>query len=259
RFLLLVALACCLATTAAAASASAESDKPQGEKLTGTHVKAITEEEQLLPGAPRFVEQPRPVYYVTRSTPASIECAADQAMYVTVHCNGRALNKKVEVASDHERPERQRFHALVDFNDVRDWSSSSYYCNCEAWGKIPALKNELRKVISSSGYVRLAYFESDRFQFDPMPRSVPLDASEVTLSCTPPKGSPKPKVKWLKDGKPLDVRSQSDRITIDHQAQLIIRPLRLDDRGNYSCLAEIPGLTLASGSAELNIYGNLLR
>ncbi|PAA87412.1 hypothetical protein BOX15_Mlig028400g2 [Macrostomum lignano] len=226
----------------------------------GNQVPEISNREAMLSSAPKLVIQPRPLYYTSVKTPAVIECAADTSSYVTILCNGRVLNRKLEIMSDHERPGRQRFSVPIEFADVQQWkaaggdgeaSGEEFYCNCEAWNHIPQLNNTLRKIVSRRALVRMAAFESDRFQFDPVPMNVSKSANSVILSCTPPKGTPKPQVKWLKDGQPLDMAALGDRVTIDHQKQLIIRPLELHDRGNYSCVAELPGLQLHSRPAEL--------
>ncbi|PAA74869.1 hypothetical protein BOX15_Mlig013493g1 [Macrostomum lignano] len=227
-------------------------------KLTGNQVPELSDSEKHLPLAPRLIQQPKSAYYVSPKSPAVIECVADHSSYVTIHCNGQALNRRVDVVTDHERAERQRFSVPIDFEDAQRWLGADrrLFCNCEAWNSVPELNNTHRKVVSSPGYVRLAYFESQRFQFDPVPQNVSIDANSVMLSCTPPVAHPKPKVHWMKDGQPLDIARYNDRVTVDHQAQLIIRPLMLEDRGNYSCVAQIPGQSLASKTAQLAIYVN---
>lgn len=55
------------------------------------------------------------------------------------------------------------------------------------------------------------------------------------MSCLRPRGYPKPKV-WWEDSKGKVV-SDSGRIHVD-DTRLVIESARLEDAGNYSCLAE---------------------
>ena len=58
----------------------------------------------------------------------------------------------------------------------------------------------------------------------------------MTLTCSPPRGKPKPVLKWLKDGHV--VVADGKKILIENKNQrLIIRNFQPDDEGSYKCEA----------------------
>ena len=61
-----------------------------------------------------------------------------------------------------------------------------------------------------------------------------LEGKELKLTC-PVKGTPKPKIKWYKDG--IELKS-GPRITLKDDGILIITKLEADEAGKYTCSAE---------------------
>ena len=70
-------------------------------------------------------------------------------------------------------------------------------------------------------------------------RATPKDTDavleeDVVLECSPPKGHPKPVVKWKKDGDNLDLTS-AKRIKIDESGNLVIYRMRREINVQYYC------------------------
>ncbi len=91
--------------------------------------------------------------------------------------------------------------------------------------------------------------------------SIPTDTSavigdEIVLSCTPPRGHPKPLVKWVKDGDVLDLTGDR-RVAIEEGGDLVIRGARRSDQGRYQCSAENVASRRLSKPARVKINGEL--
>uniref|UniRef100_A0A915Q1V7 Ig-like domain-containing protein n=1 Tax=Setaria digitata TaxID=48799 RepID=A0A915Q1V7_9BILA len=84
-------------------------------------------------------------------------------------------------------------------------------------------------------------------QIDQNPRVV--QGSEIIMHC-PIQGNPKPKIKWLYNGKPI----KHDRIMILGETDLMIQESQPYDSGRYTCLAENEAGTLNT-NYELEIIG----
>ena len=81
-----------------------------------------------------------------------------------------------------------------------------------------------------------------------------LLGSPALLRCSPPKGSPAPIVKWIKDGEALDL-SSGQRIAIDADGNLNIKRLVKDDNGRYQCSAENLASSRITKAVRLRVLG----
>ena len=92
-------------------------------------------------------------------------------------------------------------------------------------------------------------------------RATPKDTDaimgeDVVLECSPPRGHPKPVVKWKKDGDNLDLTS-AKRIKIDESGNLVIYKAQKKDQGRYQCTAENIASTRTSKPMRLKVHGKL--
>ena len=90
-------------------------------------------------------------------------------------------------------------------------------------------------------------------------RATPKDTDaiiedDVVLECSPPRGHPKPVVKWKKDGDNLDLTS-AKRIKIDESGNLVIYKAQKKDQGRYQCTAENVASTKTSKPMRLKVHG----
>ena len=100
-----------------------------------------------------------------------------------------------------------------------------------------------------------AYFSTAdlRKDFDTPPYSQQIElGSQAQLRCHPPKGSPAARViGWQKNG--VDINDPNFIASTD--GHLILIQARMEDAGNYTCLASNDVLTRSSPPAQLTVYG----
>ena len=65
-------------------------------------------------------------------------------------------------------------------------------------------------------------------------------------------GSPSPTISWLKDDKALQVTGRIIRRDLKNFSTIRIKDVRLDDQGNYTCIAE-NALGKINATLELNV------
>ena len=79
--------------------------------------------------------------------------------------------------------------------------------------------------------------------------------SQAQLRCHPPKGNPAARViHWAKNGVEIDPASQTNFIQ-SADGHLIIIQAKMENAGNYTCVASNDVLTRRSPSATITIYG----
>ena len=84
------------------------------------------------------------------------------------------------------------------------------------------------------------------------------------LKCIPPRGNPKPRLQWLKNGQPLlsttsSVVGDTDRWHITEVGSLVIEAVQKSDEANYVCRAENMVGTRDSDSIRLDVHGKLTK
>ncbi|CAG9531886.1 unnamed protein product [Cercopithifilaria johnstoni] len=79
-----------------------------------------------------------------------------------------------------------------------------------------------------------------------------IEGGELRLSCIPVLGTPKPTLRWYKDGKPLQ---SSAHVTVKSGGSiLLLHKGRPEDEGQYTCVA-----TNSAGNASLNVNIELIK
>lgn len=78
-----------------------------------------------------------------------------------------------------------------------------------------------------------------------------IEGRDVKLTCIVLLGNPTPKIMWFKMGE--QVRS-NDRVTDDGNGNLLLKKVRIDDEGEYMCVASNPGGN-ATHVTKLDIQG----
>ena len=92
-----------------------------------------------------------------------------------------------------------------------------------------------------------------RKDFDTPPYSQQIElGSQAQMRCHPPKGNPAPRViHWLKNG----VEINDANFIQSADGSLIIVQARMEDAGNFTCVASNDVLTRQSPTAIITIYG----
>ena len=95
----------------------------------------------------------------------------------------------------------------------------------------------------------------DEFREHP-PHSLDVPrGGESVIPCRPPRGKPDPRVRWMKDGDPVQT---SSRISVEDSGTLRIRATDRDDMGVYVCVAHNTAGEKESIPCQLTVKGKLL-
>ncbi|XP_061183727.1 roundabout homolog 1-like isoform X7 [Saccostrea echinata] len=190
---------------------------------------------------PRISEHPQNGY-LAKDNPATLNCQADgnPPPTITWYHNGE------KVATIDEDPYSQKmlieggklfFLRVIHQKDKSD--AGVYYCNAT---------NRLGSAISRNATLKIAVLRDDFLQ-SPSNKSVSI-GDKAIFSCRPPRGEPEPKVLWMKGRKFL---TDSNRIKILENGDLIISQVTLNDADNYKCIATNTAGEKESAPARLTV------
>lgn len=97
----------------------------------------------------------------------------------------------------------------------------------------------------------------DYFQSEPIDETY-YEGDTIEMRCDPPKGEPEPSVYWLKDNQQIKTHLDSSRFKISNDFSLLILEARLEDSGNYVCVAWNNAEKRLSKPARLTLIGIFL-
>ena len=92
----------------------------------------------------------------------------------------------------------------------------------------------------------------DDFRLMPVDTRV-ASGDTAILKCIPPRGNPKPRIHWLKNGQPLS--SSEPRWHVTEVGSLVIEAVQKSDEANYVCRAENMVGARDSDTIRLNVHG----
>ncbi|XP_078326437.1 roundabout homolog 2-like isoform X8 [Crassostrea virginica] len=190
---------------------------------------------------PKILEHPQDGY-LARDNPATLSCQADgnPRPTITWYHDGR------QVKTMEDDPYSQKmlieggklfFLRVVHQKDKSD--AGVYYCNAT---------NRLGSAISNNATLKIAVLR-DEFLESPSNRSVSI-GDKAKFTCRPPRGEPTPKVLWMKGRKFL---TDSGRIQISENGDLIISQVSLKDADDYKCIATNTAGERESAPARLTV------
>lgn len=180
---------------------------------------------------------------VVRNEPVSLDCRSTGDPVIEWFRDGQPVKMAPEDPSSHRMllPDGSLFF-LRAMQNKKEQDAGTYWC---------VASNSEGVVRSKNATLDIAYMRDDF-------RAVPDDTDailgeNVVLECSPPKGHPKPVVKWKKDGDNLDLTS-SKRIKIDESGNLVIYKAQKKDQGRYQCSAENIATIRTSKPIRLKVH-----
>ncbi|XP_055601361.1 uncharacterized protein LOC129750145 isoform X1 [Uranotaenia lowii] len=215
-------------------------------------------------GLPYFLVEPQSTH-VLRNRPAILKCKAANALQVHFKCSG-SHKPPPSTEESHVDP-----HTGVHFQEVtatvsRDlvfeyFGKSPFKCECHAWS--PRGKTVSQPASIVVAYLKKSFGHSPHPQLSTAGGAGKLRAElgqKVEIPCEPPKGYPKPQITWLKNNFTFNPSAPgiTQLTNVAHQGTgtIVISAVKLQDIGNYTCVAEnIAGKRIAE-PIELIVYVN---
>jgi len=206
--------------------------------------------EDSAPSLPEFLLEPQDAY-VIKNVPAKLTCAVRSATEAHFKCNGEWLSRASATYEEHSNETTGEKYIQVTVEITRNtletfFASFSYWCQCVAWSSAGQLKS--RKAV-----VKLAYLRRN-FEQEPTGGNVVI-GNEFKLLCAPPVGQPLAAVEWLRN----DVIVQSgpgSNYFVTQEGNLIVQAQKIEDSGNYTCVAKNLAGKRRSHTAVVNVGVN---
>ncbi|XP_062546634.1 netrin receptor unc-5-like [Armigeres subalbatus] len=196
---------------------------------------------------PYFLVEPQSTH-VIRSKPATLKCKAANALQVHFKCSG-SNKPPPSVEESHVDPHSGVHYQEVTATVSRDlvyeyFGKPPFKCECHAW-------SPRGKTISQPASIVVAYLKKNFIL--PSTKLRAEAGTKLEIKCAAPKGYPKPQITWLKNNFTL---SSSPLLSFSSDGNILISAVKLQDIGNYTCVAENIAGKRTSEAIELIVYVN---
>ncbi|XP_055334826.1 protein sax-3-like [Paramacrobiotus metropolitanus] len=197
--------------------------------------------------APKIIEHPADVI-VRKNEPAVLQCKADglpvpQISWYKDH--GELISSSASIPlsavstflnhnpdqelelpriTQHSNGGALHFSRVIH-NKKGKSDSGVYFC---------LARNKFGEARSNNASLQVAFLR-DEFRRSPNSSVRVAAADNALLECQPPRGIPKPKITWKRDGVELKL---TGRFVLMDDGNLLITGTKLSDTGSYTCLAE---------------------
>ncbi|XP_063592498.1 roundabout homolog 2-like [Penaeus indicus] len=100
----------------------------------------------------------------------------------------------------------------------------------------------------------LLYSPVLREEFRTLPQDMSVASGErAEIACSPPRGHPPPDLAWTRNGHPIDLKEEAERVQVREDGTLVIQEVLQTDEGEYVCEASNPAGTRKSPPAILDV------
>ncbi|XP_071518345.1 roundabout homolog 2-like [Panulirus ornatus] len=193
---------------------------------------------------PRILEHPQSLV-VPRRGPATLNCAAEgsPSPKITWFRDGVVVTTSPEDPRSHKviLPSGSLF--FLSIKQGKKESDAGVY-NCVA-------SNVNGRVSSNNATLTIAML---REEFKTVPQDVAAASGErAEILCVPPKGHPPPKLSWTRNGQPIDLKEEGERVQLREDGTLVIKEVLQTDEGEYVCHATNPAGERSSPPAILDV------
>ena len=215
---------------------------------------------------PVFLDEPEDTF-VVKNKAAELECRVAHAHSVYVQCQDEIQHQAI--TQDHVDPESGIRITEARWRITRDQVEEffgDYHCGCVAASGQGHVKSRLALV--TMAFLKKEFETPPYSHQSPAGRQLELrccpdnddnydDDNDIDYNdrCYPPRGKPDPEIHWLKNEELVD-ESDSNYV-VTHEGHLIIVNPRLEDSGNFTCVARNIAAERRSDPAEITIYGEL--
>ncbi|KAL8594837.1 hypothetical protein ACOMHN_016078 [Nucella lapillus] len=208
--------------------------------------------EPLVPDTPVFTVDLESVYYLDGEGEANLVCSVIGAGRLIYRCSKGRLDGDEQVISEQVSPDGQAKmftgRAKVSYNDIVNTQVDDYTCTCKAWYYVDG---DWKTAQSSNAIIKLPYLDAE-FRYEPK-GGVFAVGDSAELACQPPEGGPEPMMYWLKDGRQLNVETDSNLLMLDGGV-LAIESVRLQDAGQYVCFVNNSAGERSSAPVAVEVY-----
>ncbi len=193
-----------------------------------------------------FIEQPSDTY-LTASQPAILKCKIQNARSGFFNCN---VPSPQDALTTNMIQIGNKQLLLIEYTVTQAQLSQTDTLSCTCQGWLTSADDD--SITSRRAVVKRAFLD-DYFEWEPMTTSG-LIGKSAEIRCLPPTGDPKPIVKWLKNGVPID--KSNTRVITSNEGSLLINQVETSDAANYTCVAENLVGTRTSDPALLVVTEN---
>jgi roundabout axon guidance receptor 2 len=195
--------------------------------------------------SPHITEHPTSMT-VPKNEPLTLNCKADGIPEPEIkwYKNGILVPTAPKNPESHRviLPTGSLFFLRV-IQNKKEHDGGTYWC--EATNKVGSAR-------SKNATLEVAVLRDD-FRLMPVDTRV-ASGDTAILKCIPPRGNPKPRLIWLKNGQPL-ASERDDRWHVTEVGSLVIEAVQKSDEANYVCRAENMVGSRDSDSIRLNVHG----
>ena len=178
---------------------------------------------------------------VRRNDPVTLNCAASEGSRIRWFRDGEEVTTSAQDPRAHRvlLPSGSLFFLRVTATR-RDTDAGTYWC---------VAANRYGATRSRNATLTVATLATD-FQSVAESSVKARVGDTVSLPCRPPRGTPRPEVTWLRNGRQV---SDSGRVTVTEEGDLIISQAVEKDSAVYVCRARNPAGTRESPATDLII------
>ena len=199
----------------------------------------------IVAGPPVIKEQPVGGI-VRKNDPYTLNCATLNANQIKWYHDGRLIDLKVD-------PSNHRIHLpngslfFLRVATTKKVSDAGTYW-CVAFNSAGATR-------SRNATIQVASIGDD---FLESPRAIinVIAGETLVLPCRPPKGTPEPRLFWLRNG---DIIRNNSRVYTTSTGDLRFRTTKAEDSATYKCQAENAAGTKTSLPSEVTVMGECLQ
>ncbi|GMR47959.1 hypothetical protein PMAYCL1PPCAC_18154 [Pristionchus mayeri] len=182
--------------------------------------------------------------FILRNEPFVLSCTAINAISIRFRCNHKWVEESRQWSMEGIHEDTSTPYLQSSMNISKTGEGNEERCHCYAVGKGERTVKSLNEAFITSAFMRK--------HFEQTPSSTRLrEGSQLALPCVPPLAHPSPTIEWTKNG---ELIIPDNYLIIASDGSLLLSSARLQDGGNYVCIAKNVAGSRSTPPASIHVY-----